>query len=113
MKEFDVEALKEEYTLKPEKEALVEAKKLDRACKLPVYIFTYVLGIISSLLLGIGMCLCMKVIGDGSILVSIIGIIVGLVGILGISINYPIYAHILKRRKEKYSSLILLALNKE
>ena len=49
MKEFDAEKLKEEYQVKPKKTNLEEAKRLDRKCKLPVYIFTYTFGIIGAL----------------------------------------------------------------
>jgi uncharacterized membrane protein YuzA (DUF378 family) len=46
-------------------------------------------------------------IGDGSITSMIIGIVVGLVGILGISINYPIYKKILQKGKNKYGNDII------
>ena len=45
------------------------------------------------------MCLSMKVIGDAFVL----GIVIGIVGIIGISVNYPIYKKILESSKEKYS----------
>lgn len=50
-----------------------------------------------SLVLGIGMCLSMKIIG------MILGIIIGVIGIVGISLNYPIYKKILENFKNKYS----------
>ena len=113
MKDFDEEKIREEYEIKPKKSGLEEAKQLDKKCKLPVYIFTYTFGIIGTLLLGVGMCLAMKVIGDGSALFIAIGVIVGLLGILIVSVNYPLYSYFLRKRKEKYSSSILLALNKK
>lgn len=112
MKEFDAEKLKEEYQVKPKKTNFEEAKKLDRKCKLPVYIFTYTFGIIGALILGIGMCLAMNVIGGGTTLMITLGIIIGLIGIVIVSVNYPLYSIFLRKRKEKYSSAILLELNK-
>ncbi len=112
MKNYDVEKLKEEYEIKIET-GLDEAKRLDRKAKLPCYIFAYSFGIIGALVLGIGMCLAMKVIGDGSSLFIALGIIIGIIGIIMVSINYPIYQKILRNRKEKYASSILLALNKK
>ena len=50
------------------KRQVIALKKLDNKVKTPVNIFTYTFGIISALILGLGMCLCMKVIGDGSTL---------------------------------------------
>jgi hypothetical protein len=100
------EHLANEYSKKDESK-VVALKKLDKKVKLPADIFTYTFGVIMALALGVGMCLSMNVIGDGSTLYFVIGIIIGLVGILGISINYPIYTAILKKRKEKYAGDII------
>ncbi len=112
MKEFEEEKLREEYQIKAKKTNLEEAKRLDRKCKLPVYIFTYTFGILGALILGIGMCLAMNVIGGGTTLMITLGIIIGVIGIAMVSINYPIFTSLLRKRKEKFSSAILLSLNK-
>jgi uncharacterized membrane protein YuzA (DUF378 family) len=112
MKNYDEEKLKEEYTPKI-KTNLDEAEKLDRKVKLPAQIFTYTFGIIGALILGIGMCLAMKVIGDGTTLALVFGIIIGIIGIVMVAANYPAYQKILKIRKEKYASTILVLLNKD
>ncbi len=49
----------------------------------------------------------MKVIGDGSSAMMIVGIIVGIVGILGVSINYPVYRKLLESGKKKYAFEIM------
>ena len=59
------EQLANEYTPK-DTSKVVALKKLDAKAKLPATIFTYTLGIISTLILGIGMCLTMGQIGDSS-----------------------------------------------
>jgi len=82
-------------------------KRLDAKVKLAPTIFTYTFGVVCSLILGVGMCLAMKVIGNGSVLMMALGIIIGCVGILGVSINYPIYKTFLNSRKNKYASDIL------
>ena len=56
-----------------------------------------------SLVLGIGMCLSMQVLGDGSTVSFVLGIIIGLVGIVGVSVNYPIYKKLLENGKKKYA----------
>lgn len=58
------------------------------------------------------MCLAMNVIGGGTTLMITLGIIIGLIGIVIVSVNYPLYSIFLRKRKEKYSSAILLELNK-
>ena len=101
------EKIESEYS--PEKTSkIVALKKLDRKAKRTAEIFAYTFGIVSSLVLGTGMCFAMQVIGDKSITSIVIGIIFGLVGIFGVSINYPIYKKLLKKGKEKYGNDIIL-----
>lgn len=44
-----------------------------------------------------------KVIGDGSTAMIAIGIVIGIIGILGMGINYPVYKKILESGKKKYA----------
>ncbi len=82
-------------------------KRLDAKAKNPAHIFAYTFGIICSLMLGTGMSLAMGVIGGGSILMMAIGIIVGCIGIFGVSINYYLYRKILENGKKKYANDII------
>lgn len=59
------ESLAEKYAPK-DTSKVVALRKLDARAKLPATIFTYSLGIVSALVAGVGMCLSMKVIGNGS-----------------------------------------------
>lgn len=83
-----------------------QLKKLDSKAKLPATIFTYTFGIISALVLGVGMCLALEVIASG-VGALIAGIIVGIVGIVGCGVNYPIYNKMLAKGKAKYGSDIM------
>ena len=98
------EHIANEYSKKTESK-VIALRKLDRKAKLPANIFAYSFGIVMSLILGLGMCLSMKVIGNGNLF--ILGIIIGLIGICGISFNYPIYKKILENSKNKYSCDII------
>lgn len=100
------EAIANEYAHKNTTK-VVQLKKLDAKAKRPANIFAYTFGIVSSLVLGVGMCLAMKVIGDGSTVSFGVGIGVGLLGILGVSINYPIYKKMLEKGKKQYASDII------
>ena len=82
---------------------VVALKKLDRKAKQPANIFTFSFGVVMALVLGTGMCLSMKVIGDGSTAMIAIGIVIGIIGILGMGINYPVYKKILESGKKKYA----------
>lgn len=96
------EHIANEYSKKKESK-VVALRKLDRKAKRPAEIFAYTNGIIMSLIFGLGLTLSMKVIGDNFIL----GIVFGIIGIVGISINYPVYKKILESSKEKYASDII------
>ena len=92
------ESIAKEYAPK-DSSKIVALRKLDRKAKLPATIFTYTFGIISTLVLGTGMCLSMQVIGDNMVL----GIIIGMIGMLGCGVNYPIYKKMLENGKKKYA----------
>ena len=95
------ESIAKEYA--PKDSSKIKAlRKLDRKAKLPATIFTYTWGIISALVFGTGMCLGMQVIGSG-ITGMVIGIIVGIIGMIGCGVNYPIYKKILEGGKKKYA----------
>lgn len=100
------EQLANEYA--PKKTSKVVAlRKLDAKAKLPATVFTYTLGIVSALVFGVGMCLSMNVIGDGSTAMMIVGIAVGILGMAGMGSNFPIYRKILARGKQKYAYEII------
>ena len=82
---------------------LDELKALNKRVRKPATVFAYVFGTVGSLVLGTGMCLAMKVIGDA----MLAGIGIGLVGIAMVSVNYSIYKAILGARKKKYAARII------
>lgn len=95
------EAIAKDYAPKTDSK-IVALKKLDNKAKLPANIFAYTFGVISSLILGVGMCLSMQVIGNGKV-AMIAGIIIGIIGLVCCGINYPIYKKKLEKGKAKYA----------
>ena len=95
------ESIAKEYAPK-DNSKIIALKKLDAKAKLPATFFTYSCGIISALVFGTGMCLAMQVIGSG-IIGMVLGIVVGVIGLIGCGINYPIYKKMLEKGKEKYA----------
>ena len=95
------ESIAKEYVPK-DNSKIVALRKLDRRAKLPATVFTYTWGIISALIFGTGMCLAMQVIGNG-MTHMILGIVIGIIGMIGCGVNYPIYTRLLERGKEKYA----------
>ena len=99
-----VEKIRNNYVSKPmEPTKLEQLKALDKKVKVPAIVFAYIFGIIGTLILGVGMCLAMEVIGNS----MIAGVVIGVIGIVMVVANYPMYHKILNRRKTKYSSQII------
>ena len=95
------EAIANEYAPKNASKVLA-LKKLDRKAKRKANIFAYTFGILMTLVLGVGMCLSMGVLGGGSDMLTA-GIVVGVIGLIGVGINYPIYRKLLESGKNKYA----------
>ena len=93
------EAIANEYAPK-DTSKVVALRKLDRKAKGPANIFAYSFGVLMTLVLGLGMCLSMLVIGGGGVLLVILGIV-------GVGLNYPIYKKLLRSGKEKYAFEIM------
>jgi hypothetical protein len=104
-KEKIVNQIKEGYEPKT-KTKYDELIALNRRVELPAYIFAYGFGIIASLILGLGMCLAMQVIGTGALFMAL-GIVIGVIGIALVSVNYPIFLAIMKSRKKKYAEKVI------
>lgn len=100
------EAIANEYAPKDTFKVLA-LKKLDRKAKNKANIFAYTFGIVMTLVLGTGMCLSMGILGDGSAVIMGCGIALGILGIAGVGMNYPIYKKLLNAGKEKYAFEIL------
>ena len=92
------ESIAKDYAPK-ESSKIVALKKLDNRAKLPATIFTYSCGIVSALIFGTGMCMAMGEIGGGMVM----GILIGIIGMIGCGVNYPIYKKMLEKSKAKYA----------
>lgn len=100
------QSLASEYAPK-DTSKILRLKRLDAKAKMPATVFTYTFGIVSALIMGVGMCLSMKVIGDGSVAFMVAGIILGVLGMIGAGVNYPVYKKKLEKSKQKYAFEIM------
>ena len=106
--EFLVQKIRTQYTEK-EHTDLDALKELDTKVKRPANVFAYIFGSISAIVMGSGMSLVMTDIGAtvGIADPMLPGIAVGIVGMLMVIINYPIYKGILGVRRKKYADKII------
>lgn len=97
--------IREKYA--PEKNKTVDKmttlKKLDESAEKPGKIFSVSVGIISVLILGVGMCCTML----WSQSFFALGIIVGLIGLVGIAAAYPIYVNVTKKQRARIASQVI------
>ena len=107
-KDFLVQKIRTQYTEK-EHTQLDALKELDKKVKRPANVFAYIFGSIGAIIMGSGMSLVMTEIGSmiGVDNEMILGIVVGVIGLIMVIINYPIYSGILGSRREKYADEII------
>lgn len=101
----EINAIRQKYLLKEESK-LDELKKLDYKVQTSGYTEALSVGIVSTLIFGLGMSLSMQVIGSGTAL-KVLGIIIGIIGMVGMAFAYPVYRKVYEKTKEKYVPRIL------
>ena len=97
----EIESIRRKY-LSREENKLEQLHRLDKQAERPGTIVSILLGTISTLVLGVGMVLTMVYTRY-----FILGIVIGLAGIAGVSLAYPLYLRITSREREKIAPEIL------
>lgn len=96
----EIKRIREKY-LPREEDKMEQLRRLDNGVTQKATMASLVVGIVSALILGVGMCCCM-VWG-----LFVLGIVVGVIGIAGVAAAYPLYTHIAAREREKIAPEIL------
>ncbi|MBO5273489.1 MAG: hypothetical protein J6I45_02630 [Clostridia bacterium] len=98
----EIKRIREKY-LPREADKMEQLRRLDQRTTEKARNFSLTCGIISVLLLGFGMS-CVMV---WSKILFIPGIIIGLLGISGVTMTYPLYQYITRREREKIAPEII------
>lgn len=99
----EIKKIRKKYLPKEETTDKMELlRKLDKSAETPGVIVALILGIVGTLLLGVGMC-CVLMWTDFFAL----GIVVGIFGIITLSLAYPAYKKITQRKREIIAPEIL------
>lgn len=98
----DVREIRNKYIPK-EADKLEQLRRLDASVTKKGTIVSLMVGVLSCLILGTGMS-CVMVWGENLFL---LGVIVGIIGLVGVSSAYPLYVYITKREKERIAPEIL------
>lgn len=78
-------------------------RRLDRSVQEKGTMASIIVGVVGSLILGLGMCCCMVWQG----LWFIPGVVIGLLGIGIVAVAYPTYNYVIKKEREKIAPEIL------
>ena len=78
-------------------------RRLDAQVTQKATMYSMIVGIIGTLILGIGMCCCM-IWADS---VFVLGIIVGVIGMAILSLAYPLYNRTIKKERERVAPEVL------
>lgn len=98
----EIKKIREKYLPPEERETKMELlRRLDAGVNQKATAWSLVMGILSTLVMGVGMCCCL-VWG-----IYALGIPVGVVGIVGVSLSYPVYSWIIRRERERIAPQIL------
>lgn len=98
----EVEAIRRKY-LPPEEDRMERLRRLDRSTARKGRMASMMLGTVGCLVMGTGMSMCM--VWADTLLVP--GIVIGVVGMVGVALAYPLHVYITKKERERVAPEIL------
>lgn len=98
----ELKKIREKYIPK-EPDKMEQLRKLDQSVTHKSTTAALIIGIVGTLLMGIGMCCTMVWAG----IWFIPGIIIGMIGIALLSAAYPLYNHVIKKEREKIAPEVI------
>jgi len=108
----EIKAIRKKYAVTEEEEdKMATLRRLDESVTQKASAVSLVFGVIGALVLGFGMSLAMtdigKILGLYSELSMVLGIVTGIVGIVLVSLAYPLYNSIVKKERERIAPEII------
>lgn len=98
--QLELENIRKKY-LPQEESKMDRLRRLDESVTRPGTMISIIVGIVGTLIMGFGMCLCL----EWSKFVP--GVIIGVVGMAILAAAYPIYSKITQKQREKIAPEIL------
>ena len=98
----EIKKIREKYVPR-EEDKIEQLRRMDQSATKPGMIAALSVGIVSTLVMGFGMC-CTMVWAET---MFVPGILIGLLGIAGVAAAYPLYLRITKKRREKLAPEII------
>ena len=101
----EIQEIRKKYLPQVESK-LEELIRLDKIVQVSGMVESLSVGIGGALIFGFGICLAMQIIGNGPIMM-LLGILIGIIGMVGMIVAYPLYRKVFSATKEKYTPRIL------
>lgn len=106
----EIQAIRKKYAA-PAEDKMAQLRALDASVGKKATTVSLILGIVGALVLGVGMCFTMtdlgEILGTYRNMSMVIGIGIGIVGIVLVSIAYPVYHRILTKERARIAPEIL------
>lgn len=101
----ELERIRKKYTKETERQEdkMERLRRLDKSAAKEGTTAAIIVGTVSTLVMGAGMSMCMAGTED----MFIPGVVVGVIGMIGVCLAYPIYSAVSKRKREKLAPEIL------
>ena len=108
----ELKKIREKYAPPTESEDKMERlRRLDAGVTRTAQTVSLVFGVLGALILGFGMSLCMtelrEILGSYQNLSMVIGIVIGVFGVILVSLAYPIYQAIVRAKRKKIAPEII------
>lgn len=98
----EVQKIRDKY-IEKEEDKLTKLRRLDQQVTRPGLIVSLLLGVVSTLVFGLGMCCTMVWTADW----FVPGIIIGVIGMIGMALSYPVYVKITRHQRKKLAPEII------
>ena len=101
----EIKKIRDKYVPQTKEETPMEQlRRLDESATRGATVVSLIVGIVSALIMGVGMCCTMLPDWEQYF---IPGIVIGVVGIAGVAAAYPIYKYMVRRRRAKLAPEIM------
>ncbi len=101
----EIKKIRDKYAPPTKEETPMEQlRRLDESATKGATVVSLIVGIIGTLIFGTGMC-CTMVPGWEKYFIP--GIVIGVAGLIGVIAAYPIYSHMVKRKRAKLAPEIM------
>lgn len=105
----EIKRIREKYEAPRTESKLEQLRRLDAGVTQKASVWALVVGVVGALVMGGGMSLVMTDLGDklGLPYAMAIGVVLGVIGLVGVALAYPLYNRVVAKERERIAPEIL------